>query len=154
MDAEDTESFREFVGVRFEPLPALAYLTCGDWQAAEDAVTGALARLYLRRNRPRRSGPPSARRLTRRHLADLPDLPNTHLGWNWRSRRSSSPMNWSWHRSSPPNRRTMWSSMCCFGAKPPTPVGSLLSDGSYPGSPAIMRRTRYGCGNSETASMA
>ncbi|MCA2214304.1 SigE family RNA polymerase sigma factor [Jidongwangia harbinensis] len=51
MDAEDTESFREFVRVRFEPLRALAYVTCGDWQAAEDAVAGSLARLYLRWHR-------------------------------------------------------------------------------------------------------
>ena len=51
MDAEDTDAFREFVRVRFEPLRALAYVTCGDWQAAEDAVAGALARLYLRWNR-------------------------------------------------------------------------------------------------------
>jgi RNA polymerase sigma-70 factor (sigma-E family) len=51
VDAEDIDSFREFVRVRFEPLRALAYLTCGDWQAAEDAVAGALARLYLRWNR-------------------------------------------------------------------------------------------------------
>ena len=48
MDAEDIESFREFVRVRFEPLRALAYVTCGDWQTAEDAVAGALAKLYLR----------------------------------------------------------------------------------------------------------
>ncbi|UQU62285.1 SigE family RNA polymerase sigma factor [Couchioplanes caeruleus] len=51
MDAEDDEGFREFVRVRFEPLRALAYVTCGDWQAAEDAVAGALAKLYLRWNK-------------------------------------------------------------------------------------------------------
>jgi RNA polymerase sigma-70 factor (sigma-E family) len=46
--AEDAAEFREFVRGRFEPLRALAYVTCGDWQAAEDAVAGALANLYLR----------------------------------------------------------------------------------------------------------
>ncbi|WP_030438477.1 SigE family RNA polymerase sigma factor [Actinoplanes subtropicus] len=46
MEAED--DFREFVRGRFEPLRALAYVTCGDWQAAEDAVAAALAKLYLR----------------------------------------------------------------------------------------------------------
>jgi RNA polymerase sigma-70 factor (sigma-E family) len=51
VDAEDTDSFREFVRVRFEPLRALAYVTCGDWQAAEDAVADSLARLYLRWNK-------------------------------------------------------------------------------------------------------
>jgi len=46
--AGDAGDFREFVRGRFEPLRALAYVTCGDWQAAEDAVAGALANLYLR----------------------------------------------------------------------------------------------------------
>ncbi|WP_067503675.1 SigE family RNA polymerase sigma factor [Actinoplanes sp. TFC3] len=48
MDAEDADNFREFARSRFEPLRALAYVTCGDWQTAEDAVAGALAKLYLR----------------------------------------------------------------------------------------------------------
>lgn len=43
--------FREFVGAQMESLRGLAYLTCGDWQAAEDAVLGALAKLYLRWHR-------------------------------------------------------------------------------------------------------
>jgi RNA polymerase sigma-70 factor (sigma-E family) len=51
VDAEDIESFRDFTRVRFDSLRALAYVTCGDWQAAEDAVSGVLARLYLRWNR-------------------------------------------------------------------------------------------------------
>jgi RNA polymerase sigma-70 factor (sigma-E family) len=51
VDADDEESFREFVRGRFGHLRALAYVTCGDWQAAEDAVSGALARLYLKWDR-------------------------------------------------------------------------------------------------------
>ncbi|GAA0564865.1 SigE family RNA polymerase sigma factor [Paractinoplanes ferrugineus] len=51
MEAGDNDGFREFVRVRFESLRALAFLTCGDWQAAEDAVAGTLARLYLRWDR-------------------------------------------------------------------------------------------------------
>jgi RNA polymerase sigma-70 factor (sigma-E family) len=43
--------FRDFVGARMEALRGLAYLTCGDWQAAEDAVLSALARLYGRWHR-------------------------------------------------------------------------------------------------------
>ena len=43
--------FREFVGARMESLRGLAYLTCGDWQVAEDAVLGTLARLYGRWHR-------------------------------------------------------------------------------------------------------
>ncbi|GGL09979.1 SigE family RNA polymerase sigma factor [Mangrovihabitans endophyticus] len=51
MEDDDIDSFRAFARARFEPLRALAYVTCGDWQAAEDAVSGALARLYLRWHR-------------------------------------------------------------------------------------------------------
>jgi RNA polymerase sigma-70 factor (sigma-E family) len=51
VDAESEAGFREFAGARFQPLRALAYVTCGDWQAAEDAVSGALSRLYLKWDR-------------------------------------------------------------------------------------------------------
>lgn len=40
--------FREFAAGRMDALRGLAYLTCGDWQLAEDAVLGALAKLYVR----------------------------------------------------------------------------------------------------------
>ncbi|MBB2945004.1 RNA polymerase sigma-70 factor (sigma-E family) [Actinoplanes lutulentus] len=43
--------FREFVAARMESLRGLAYLTCGDWQLAEDAVLAALPRLYVKWNR-------------------------------------------------------------------------------------------------------
>jgi len=46
-----SREFREFVEAWFTPLRSLAYVTCGDWQAAEDAVSGALAKLYLRWNK-------------------------------------------------------------------------------------------------------
>ena len=48
MDAESKEGFEEFARARFQQLRALAYVTCGDWQIAEDAVSGVLSRLYLR----------------------------------------------------------------------------------------------------------
>jgi RNA polymerase sigma-70 factor (sigma-E family) len=40
--------FRDFVKTQMEPLRGLAYLTCGDWQAAEDAVLTVLAKLYVK----------------------------------------------------------------------------------------------------------
>ena len=43
--------FREFAAARMESLRGLAYLTCGDWQTAEDAVLAALAKLYVTWNR-------------------------------------------------------------------------------------------------------
>lgn len=47
MSDRDTE-FRDFVTAQMEPLRGLAYLTCGDWQAAEDAVLTVLAKLYVK----------------------------------------------------------------------------------------------------------
>ena len=45
------DEFRHFVSARMDALRGLAYLTCGDWQAAEDAVARSLARLYTRWDR-------------------------------------------------------------------------------------------------------
>src|SRR5262245_14245730 len=42
------EEFRAFVSARLDALRGLAYLTCGDWQAADDAVARSLAKLYGR----------------------------------------------------------------------------------------------------------
>jgi RNA polymerase sigma-70 factor (sigma-E family) len=44
----DEEDFRRFVSARLDSLRGLAYLTCGDWQAAEDAVSTCRAKLYVR----------------------------------------------------------------------------------------------------------
>ncbi len=48
--------FREFVAAQMESLRALAYLTCGDWQVAEDAALSALARLYVKWHRVDNAG--------------------------------------------------------------------------------------------------
>ena len=48
MNPEDLDGFREFVAARMPSLRALAYLSCGDWHTAEDAVATALAKLYPR----------------------------------------------------------------------------------------------------------
>ncbi|MET7397443.1 SigE family RNA polymerase sigma factor [Dactylosporangium sp. NPDC005572] len=48
MDQDDQRAFREFVGARMASLRSLAYVTCGDWHAAEDAVANALIKLYAR----------------------------------------------------------------------------------------------------------
>ena len=48
MNDEDETHFREFVATRYDNLRALAYLTCGDWHTAEDAVSASLAKLYVR----------------------------------------------------------------------------------------------------------
>jgi RNA polymerase sigma-70 factor (sigma-E family) len=46
--SDNEAEFREFVGARMDALRGLAYLTCGDWQLAEDAVLAALARVYVK----------------------------------------------------------------------------------------------------------
>ncbi|WP_229073656.1 SigE family RNA polymerase sigma factor [Actinoplanes sp. DH11] len=48
MNAEEEEGFRQFVAAQLGPLRKLAYLTCGNWHTAEDAVATALAKLYPR----------------------------------------------------------------------------------------------------------
>jgi RNA polymerase sigma-70 factor (sigma-E family) len=48
LKAEDEQAFREFVTYQMAPLRKLAYMTCGDWHAAEDAVANALVKLYPR----------------------------------------------------------------------------------------------------------
>jgi RNA polymerase sigma-70 factor (sigma-E family) len=48
LKAEDEQAFREFVTSQMASLRKLAYMTCGDWHAAEDAVADALVKLYPR----------------------------------------------------------------------------------------------------------
>lgn len=48
MKAEDEQAFREFVTFQLPQLRKLAYMTCGDWHTAEDAVANVLAKLYPR----------------------------------------------------------------------------------------------------------
>jgi len=48
LKSNDEEGFRQFVASRMGSLRNLAYVTCGDWHAADDAVANALARLYPR----------------------------------------------------------------------------------------------------------
>jgi RNA polymerase sigma-70 factor (sigma-E family) len=75
--------FRDFVGVQLEPLRGLAYLTCGDWQAAEDAVLTVLARMYVKW--PRIASPdPYARTAVVRAAID-----ETRRPW-WRREQSVS----------------------------------------------------------------
>ena len=45
-DVEEGE-FREYVEARIASLRRSAYLICGDWQLAEDAVAVSLAKLYV-----------------------------------------------------------------------------------------------------------
>src|SRR5262245_37553327 len=42
----DDASFLEYFGSRLEPLRRTAYLMCGDWFQADDAVSAAVAKIY------------------------------------------------------------------------------------------------------------
>jgi RNA polymerase sigma-70 factor (sigma-E family) len=80
--ADDERDFREFAAARMESLRGLAYLSCGDWQVAEDAVSTALTRLYVRWRRV--SAPDSyARTMVVRAAIDEKRRP-------WRRERPSS----------------------------------------------------------------
>jgi RNA polymerase sigma-70 factor (sigma-E family) len=48
VNREDEDEFRDFVSARFGSLRKLAYMACGDWHIAEDAVANAMAKLYPR----------------------------------------------------------------------------------------------------------
>jgi RNA polymerase sigma-70 factor (sigma-E family) len=47
MPDDGDEAYREFVAARIAPFRRVAFLMCGDWHLAEDAVASALARLYV-----------------------------------------------------------------------------------------------------------
>jgi RNA polymerase sigma-70 factor (sigma-E family) len=47
MAEPDEREFRDYVEARIARLRRTAYLICGDWHAAEDAVSVALAKLYV-----------------------------------------------------------------------------------------------------------
>lgn len=47
MSPDQDAAYCEFVAARLQPLHRLAYLICGDWHRAEDAVQVALTKLYL-----------------------------------------------------------------------------------------------------------
>jgi RNA polymerase sigma-70 factor (sigma-E family) len=50
---EDEAAYRDFVTARLAHLRRVAYLVCGDWHLAEDAVSTALAKLYVAWNKVR-----------------------------------------------------------------------------------------------------
>jgi DNA-directed RNA polymerase specialized sigma24 family protein len=58
LKAEDEDAFREFVAAQMPALRKLAYLACGDWHTAEDAVSNALINVV---ERPSRESPTTGR---------------------------------------------------------------------------------------------
>lgn len=42
----DDTSFREYISSQLDPLRRTAYLMCGDWHSADDAVSAAVVKIY------------------------------------------------------------------------------------------------------------
>ncbi|MEV0647661.1 SigE family RNA polymerase sigma factor [Phytomonospora sp. NPDC050363] len=63
MKPEHEAEFGDFVAERSARLRQFAYICCGDWHRAEDAVQSALVRLYLNWGRPTRSVDAYARKI-------------------------------------------------------------------------------------------
>lgn len=58
--ADRDQAFSEFVETTAAGLRRTAYLVCGDWHRADDAVQDALYRLYVHWSRVQRAGDPQA----------------------------------------------------------------------------------------------
>jgi DNA-directed RNA polymerase specialized sigma24 family protein len=48
LNQDEENSYREFVTAQLAPLRSLAFVACGNWHTAEDAVANTLARIYPR----------------------------------------------------------------------------------------------------------
>ncbi|MEV0645026.1 SigE family RNA polymerase sigma factor [Phytomonospora sp. NPDC050363] len=84
--AQEAE-FREFVAARREALLRTAYLVCGDWHRAEDAVQTSLVKLYGAWNRARSPTIEAyARKIVVRTLID-----EGRKGWFRRERSFAAP---------------------------------------------------------------
>ena len=84
--AEETE-FRDYVALRREKLLRVAYLMCGDWHRAEDAVQSSLIKLYAHWHRARRETVDAyAKKIVARTLID-----DGRRGWFRRERTYAEP---------------------------------------------------------------
>ena len=71
MATQRETEFREFVRARSEALRVFAYLCCGDWHRAEDAVQTSLVKLYAAWRRAKRDSiEPYVRRIIVNVLID------------------------------------------------------------------------------------
>jgi len=88
MRAEQEAEFHEYMAARTDRMRRFAYLYCGDWHRAEDAVQTAFIRLYAKWNRAKRA---SLDAYTRRIVVNV--LIDEHRrGWFRRERSHSEPL--------------------------------------------------------------
>ncbi|GIJ50327.1 RNA polymerase sigma24 factor [Virgisporangium aliadipatigenens] len=83
MKSDNQDNFRAFVAARMSSLRVLAFLACGDWHTAEDAVSNALVKLYPRFNRLERPD------LYVQTMVFRAAIDETRRPW-WRRERSAS----------------------------------------------------------------
>ncbi|GAB3996155.1 SigE family RNA polymerase sigma factor [Glycomyces albus] len=87
MTPENEHDFRDFVESGREPLLRTAFLICGDWHRAEDAVQNSLIKLYGAWTRIRRETADSyARRVLANTLVD-----DSRRGWFRREQSYADP---------------------------------------------------------------
>lgn len=87
MTPESESEFRAYVEAKRDGLLRTAFLTCGDWHRAEDAVQTSLIKLYGAWNRIRRE---TTDAYTRRILANAL-IDQTRRGWFRRERSFADP---------------------------------------------------------------
>ena len=85
MTPDEEQEFGDYVVARSRRLCEFAYLLCGDWHAAEDAVQTALAKLFVawRRLRERESMDAYVRRIVVRVIIDQRRLLRSQRESSW-----------------------------------------------------------------------
>ncbi len=85
MTSDDEREFGDYVVARSRRLCEFAYLLCGDWHSAEDAVQNALTKLYLawRRLRDRAAIEPYVRKIIVRVILDQRRLASFRRESSW-----------------------------------------------------------------------
>jgi RNA polymerase sigma-70 factor (sigma-E family) len=91
---DEEQEFGDYVVARSRRLCEFAYLLCGDWHAAEDAVQTALAKLFVawRRLRERESMDAYVRRIVVRVIIDQRRLLRSQRESSWAEPPDATPV--------------------------------------------------------------
>ena len=94
MTPDEEQEFGDYVVARSRRLCEFAYLLCGDWHAAEDAVQTALAKLFVawRRLRERESMDAYVRRIVVRVIIDQRRLLRSQRESSWAEPPDATPI--------------------------------------------------------------
>ena len=94
MTPDEEQEFGDYVVARSRRLCEFAYLLCGDWHAAEDAVQTSLAKLFVawRRLRERESIDAYVRRIIVRVIIDQRRLLRNQRELSWAEPPDANPV--------------------------------------------------------------